>query len=118
MRVILDTCVCIWAISDPAKLTAPAEKILKSEDTEVFVSVISSAGIACAVARGRLKIRGHWKTWFNHFTFLNGWNLVDIDIAVIQEAYSLPEGFHADPADRIITASARLFQCPVITAGR
>jgi PIN domain nuclease of toxin-antitoxin system len=116
MRLLLDTCAIIWAISQPEKLTAQVISSLEMEDSKVFFSVISSAEIACAVSRGRLKIKGHWKTWFNHYTTLNGWTPIEIDLAVIQEAYSLPEGFHADPADRIITASARLFNCSVITA--
>ena len=37
-------------------------------------------------------------------------------LATIEEAYSLPEPFHRDPADRIIVASARRLACSVVTA--
>ena len=36
----------------------------------------------------------------------------------MEEAYSLPETFHADPADRIITATARLKNYTLLTADR
>jgi PIN domain nuclease of toxin-antitoxin system len=36
----------------------------------------------------------------------------------MEEAYSLPETFHADPADRIITATARLKKYTLLTADR
>ncbi len=36
----------------------------------------------------------------------------------MEEAYSLPESFHADPADRIITATARLKNYTLLTADR
>lgn len=34
----------------------------------------------------------------------------------MEEAYSLPDAFHADPADRIITATARLNNYTILTA--
>ena len=37
-------------------------------------------------------------------------------LAVIEEAYSLPEEFHPDPADRIIVATARLKDAAVVTS--
>ena len=36
----------------------------------------------------------------------------------MEEAYSLPEAFHADPADRILTATARLRNCALLTADK
>jgi PIN domain nuclease of toxin-antitoxin system len=34
---------------------------------------------------------------------------------VMQEAYSLPDEFHQDPADRIIVATARIHDLTIIT---
>lgn len=118
MKVLLDTCAILWAISDPDSLTGKARDVLNQEDTEVTVSPISCAEIACAVERGRLELDRHWKLWFRHFVNQNGWETVDIDLFVVEEAYSLPTPFHADPADRIIVASARILRCPVVTADR
>jgi PIN domain nuclease of toxin-antitoxin system len=36
----------------------------------------------------------------------------------MEEAYSLPDDFHADPADRIITATARLNNYKILTADK
>ena len=68
--------------------------------------------------RSRISLDRHWKSWFRHFIQLNGWQLVDIDLKIMTEAYSLPEYTNRDPADRIIVATARVFQCPVVTADR
>ena len=38
---------------------------------------------------------------------MNGWQLIDISLEIIQDAFALPAPFHADPADRIIAATAR-----------
>lgn len=34
----------------------------------------------------------------------------------MEEAYSLPESFHPDPADRIIAATARIRSYSILTA--
>jgi PIN domain nuclease of toxin-antitoxin system len=107
VRLLLDTCAILWSVSEPESLSAVARDALLRPDAVVHVSPISCAEIACLAERGRIALDRHWKTWFNHFAAENGWQSVDIDLAIVQEAYSLPGTFHADPADRILTATAR-----------
>jgi PIN domain nuclease of toxin-antitoxin system len=118
MKLLLDTCCIIWAISDPSAISDRAKSLLTSDRSQIFISVISAAEIACAVERGRIAIDRHWKKWFRYYTDLNGWKIEDIDIKVMEEAYSLPDVFHADPADRIITATARLYHYTILTADK
>ena len=87
-------------------------------DAEVFVSAISCAEIACAVERGRIELDRHWKSWFRYYTELNGWQIVPMDLEVMEEAYSLPEYSDRDPADRIIVATARRLHLRIVTADR
>ena len=101
MTVVLDTCAVIWAISDPAQLPDQATRLLEAEETEVCVSVISCAEIACAAERGRIEIDRHWRLWFRHYVELNGWTVLPIKLESV-EGYALPAPFHRDPADRII----------------
>lgn len=118
MKLLLDTCCIIWTVSHPASLSKRAVALLQEEDTEVFVSPISCAEIACAVKLGRIKLNQHWKTWFRHYIKLNQWQLENIDLEIMEEAYSLPDGFHADPVDRIITATARIKNHTLVTADK
>ena len=108
----------IWSVSSPENLSTRATTLLQSEDSEIFISPISAAEIACASERGRISIDRHWKKWFRHYLDLNGWQIENIDLPLIEEAYSLPESFHADPADRIIVATARIRNYSVLTADR
>lgn len=118
MNVVLDTGALLWSILAPEHLSARASRALTDESARVFVSPISCAEIACGVERSRISLDRHWKSWFRHFIQLNGWQLVDIDLKIVEEAYSLPEYANRDPADRIIVATARILQCPVVTADR
>ena len=118
MKLLLDTCCIIWAISQPAAISQTAKTLLSAEDSEIHVSVISVAEIACAVEWGRIVTDRHWKKWFRHYVSLNDWQVDSIDLEIMEEAYSLPDTFHADPADRIITATSRLKNYSLLTADR
>ena len=116
--MLLDTCSIIWTVSKPEMLSAEAREALESPINEVFISPISCAEIACLQERGRISLDRHWKTWFDYYLDLNGWQVIDISLSIIQEAFALPPPFHSDPADRIITATARHFKLKLITGDR
>ena len=116
MNVLLDTCSLIWVASDPDALSPTATEVLTSESTVVHVSAISCAEVACLAERSRIALDRHWKVWFNTVIELNEWSVLDIGLAVVEEAYSLPGSFHRDPADRFITATARLHDMSIVTA--
>lgn len=118
MKLLLDTCCVIWAVSDPGAISEAARRLLTADESEIYVSVISVAELACAVERRRITIDRHWKKWFRCYVELNNWQVKKISLDVMEEAYSLPDTFHADPADRIITATARLNGFTILTADR
>ena len=64
VKLVLDTCAILWSVSDPARLPDPVAEALVLGDTEVCVSAISCAEIACASERGRLELDRHWRLWF------------------------------------------------------
>ena len=118
MRILLDTCAVIYAISEEEKLSESARQALVAEDAEIFVSPISCAEIACAYDRGRLELDRHWRLWFRAAIEQNSWTCLPIDLPVIEEAYSLPHPVHGDPADRILLATARVLACRLLTCDR
>jgi PIN domain nuclease of toxin-antitoxin system len=118
MKLLLDTCAVLWAVADPDRLSRKGAQSISDPDAEISVSVISCAEIACAVERGRIRLDRHWKRWFRDYIELNGWQLVPIDLGIMEEAYSLPEYSHRDPVDRIIVATARKLQLHLVTADR
>lgn len=116
MNVLLDTCAIIWAISDPGELSPKARAALEDPETEVFYCPMSCAEVAWAVARKRLALDRHWKLWFRHYVEEAGWECTPMDLDIVEEAYSLPEPFHADPVDRLLVATARTHGLHVVTA--
>jgi PIN domain nuclease of toxin-antitoxin system len=118
LKILLDTCAIIWSVAMPEKLSPAAVVLLEEPSTEVFVSPISCAELACLQDRGRIELDCHWKTWFNRYIEMNGWRVIDISLGIIQDAFSLPPPFHADPADRILAATARVHSLTLATGDR
>ena len=118
MKLLLDTCTIIWAVSQPESLSDHARAALTAPENQVAYSPLSCAEVAWASERRQIRIDRHWKRWFRHYTDLNGWNEVPIDLSIVEEAYSLPEPFHADPVDRMLVATSRLNSFTLVTADR
>jgi PIN domain nuclease of toxin-antitoxin system len=115
MSLLLDTCAVLWLAADPERMSAEARKRLTDPSTSVYVSAISAGELACLVQHNRVVLPRHWKPWFRQAVADNGWEVLPVDLDVVEEAYSLPENFHTDPADRMIVASARLKRLTVVT---
>lgn len=115
--LLLDTCALIWLVSE-SKHFSVKQKVALKEATNVYISAVSCAELACLADRGRLKLDTHWKNWFDLHTEQNGIEIVDISYATIVEAFSLPDEFHKDPCDRIIVATARIHHLSLITTDR
>jgi len=118
MTVLLDTCAVLWAVSAPGRLSARARQVLEDPGVSPAVSAVSAAEIACASDRGRVVLDRHWKTWFRHYLQVNQWDCLPVELAIAEEAYSLPPPFHADPADRLVVATARVRGMTVLTGDR
>jgi PIN domain nuclease of toxin-antitoxin system len=68
--------------------------------------------------RGRIILPKPIHEWFNIALTQQGVILISITPAIAIDAANLPGSFHKDPADRIIVATARAYDCPLVTADR
>ena len=118
MRLLLEPCAVLWAGLACERRSPAASAALTDPGAEVYVATITAAEIACAQARGRIDLTGHWKPWFRRAIEINGWRPLAATLEVVEEAYSLPGPFHADPADRLIAATARIHRLTVVTGDR
>lgn len=115
--LLLDTCAILFLSTDDPVLT-PAVKNLIGQTDEIFVSVITVAELACLCQKDRIDLGMHWKPWFRKAVQLNGWQVLPVSWEIMEEAYSLPEDFHPDPADRMLVATARVHRLSLLTTDR
>jgi PIN domain nuclease of toxin-antitoxin system len=86
----------------------------------VFVPSVAALEIARKVSLGRLRLSDGTPAavWFARALSEPGFEEWPITIEIAIAAYELPEPFHKDPADRLIIATARLLDAPVVTVDR
>lgn len=113
--LLLDTNAWFWLVTGDARM--PASLVARIEAAaasgRVCVSQISAWEIALKVSMGKLRLNVPITRWLEENT--EGLRLLDLPLAVVVDATSLPGTFHKDPADRFIVASARHHHLTLIT---
>ena len=118
--IVLDTHALVWAVDgDPRLGRAARAAIEEVERTDrIAVSAITPWEIALLADRGRLRLGCDVAVWIDTALGLPGVRLIPIAPAIAIDSVRLPGSFHADPADRLIVATARYCSAPLLTADR
>ena len=115
--IVLDTHIWVWWVHDETKLTeAQAEVIAENESDIIGVSAISCWEVAKLVELERLILPCPVEEWFEQALNYPGVCLLKLTPDIAIESTRLPGTFHRDPADQIIVATARLYDCPIVTS--
>jgi PIN domain nuclease of toxin-antitoxin system len=116
VSLLLDTHVWIWSQERPDRLGPEATRLLTDPQVALYVSTVSTLEIARLVATGAIELTGALTSWVTATLDSLGCKTVEISHAIAAEAYALPPGFHKDPADRLLAATARLEHLTLLTA--
>lgn len=118
--IVLDTSVLVWLVSDPEHLSARARRLIEREKKTngIRVSSISIWEIFLLVKKERLRLSMDVRAWIEKIERLPFLEFVPVDNRIAQFSVNLPEPFHADPADRMIVATARVLGATLITSDR
>jgi PIN domain nuclease of toxin-antitoxin system len=114
--ILLDTHVEIWMIGDERMFGAQSRKIVQSarEENRLAISAISFWEIAVLVAKDRLELRGEASQLRKDLSTSGVVELSvtgDIAIGAVELA-----NLHADPADRLMAATAAAHDAMLMTA--
>ena len=106
--IVIDTHIWLWWVSDPEQLSDPSRLAIDgaAQCHELFISTISAWEVAMLVAKGRLILALDVRDWIARSEVLPFLTFVPLTNAIAVEAVRLPDFSHADPADRIIAATA------------
>lgn len=118
--ILLDTHVLVWAMEGDGRLGSRSGRLIEgaAEDGTLFVSAITPWEIAMLAENGRLALGRDVGAWLGAALALPGIRLAPITPAVAVDSVRLPGDFHADPADRLIIATARELGATLLTADR
>ncbi len=117
--IVLDTHIFVWWNQNDSKLTNYHGEVIERErEYGLGISTISLIEIARLVSVGRIILPLPIQEWFEIALSQEGVILITITPEIAVEAQSLPGDFHKDPADRIIVATARVSDSPIVTVDR
>jgi PIN domain nuclease of toxin-antitoxin system len=113
--IILDTHIWLWWVDSSSRLTVRLEQlILEHQVSQLGVSIFSCWEVAKLVEKNRVELSYPVDEWLNYAIAYPGVQLLPLTLPIIVQSTQLA-GFHNDPADQIIVATAKVHNCPLLT---
>jgi PIN domain nuclease of toxin-antitoxin system len=114
--IVLDTSALIQWLDGSPNLSPAARKAIDDADRRL-ISSISIWEIALKTKQGRLLMRLSVDQLVSKLQEAVGVEIVSVDARTWLDSIRL-EWDHRDPADRVIVALARQYDCPLVTSDR
>lgn len=113
--IVLDTHIWVWWVDNSPRLTERLRELIAMHQSRgLGVSIFSCWEIAKLVEKGRMDLTGSVSEWLDAALSYPGVQLLELTLPIVVKATQL-EGFHNDPTDQIIVATAQVYDCPLLT---
>jgi PIN domain nuclease of toxin-antitoxin system len=89
--------------------------LTEHETDGLGISAISTWEVAKLVEYNRLTLPCPIREWFEQALAYPSIRLLNLTWQIALESTQLPGSFHKDPADQMIVATARIYDCPLLT---
>lgn len=114
MKLLLDTHIWIWSNLDRKRLSKKVASALESPKNELWLSPVSVWEILLLVEKGRIDLDRPVTRWVMDVCAAAALRDAPLTRDVAIESRRLPLS-HADPADRFIAATARVYELTLVT---
>ena len=116
--IILDTHVWVWWVDGGAQFPPDCRELIQMEAVNgLGVCAISCWEVAKLVELSRLRLAIAVDQWLA-LAIQPPVQLFPLSPEVAVGSTQLPGSFHRDPADQMIVATARHYDCPLVTLDR
>ena len=112
MRLLLDTHIWLWSLSQPRRVGRGVMVQLKNQDNELWLSPMSTYEALTLYYKGRFEIDGDLSEWLARATAGTREAPLTHEIALVARQLSM----HQDPADRILAATSEVLDLTLVTA--
>jgi len=118
LDLLLDTHVLVWLMFGERRLGPCARQAIHQAcgEDSVLVSAITPWEIALLASKNRIELYRDVLDWVRSALALPGVHLTQLTPEIAVESTRLPWAMHADPADRILAATARHLGATLVTA--
>ncbi|MBW4512451.1 MAG: type II toxin-antitoxin system VapC family toxin [Scytonematopsis contorta HA4267-MV1] len=113
--IVLDTHIWVWWVDGSERLTKKHRSHIEEYQSQgLGVSIVSCWEVAKLVEKNRLVFSCPVNEWLEAALAYPGVQLLNLTLPIVIDSTQL-SGFHTDPFDQIIVATARINGCPLLT---
>jgi PIN domain nuclease of toxin-antitoxin system len=108
--VLLDTHIWLWWLLGDGRLKSHEHDIFDELATQrkIAISWVTIWETEMLERKGRIRLLPDFTEWIGTASAPEVCSILPVDVDVVLAQRMLPETFHADPADRLIVATALL----------
>ena len=110
MKILLDTHILLWAVSDSYKLSVKHTELIENPNNIIFISIATLWELTIKQSLGKIDLPENFLTDLTR----HGYEIMKVEIDHLIALKQLPL-YHRDPFDRIIIAQAMAEQCYLLT---
>jgi PIN domain nuclease of toxin-antitoxin system len=114
MKVLVDTHTFIWDLEGSPRSSRKAIEMLRSDEHELFFSLVSLWEIAIKIKTGKLNALGSSVAYIRDEMENYSMTLLPVRYEHVLQLEALP-AHHSDPFDRLLIAQAITESLPILT---
>jgi PIN domain nuclease of toxin-antitoxin system len=114
VKLLLDTCTFLWALSGEPPLPGRVAAMVQDPDNEVFLSAASAWEIAIKYAAGKLRLPEDPARFVPAMRAERGFTALAVDEEAALHIAKLPL-LHGDPFDRLLVSQAIVHGMTIVT---
>ncbi len=115
MRLLLDTHIWLWSVLEPGNLGRRVAREFEKSDNELWLSPLSVWELLLLCERGKFALDEAVDAWVPRASARLKEAPVTREVAIEARNIQLA---HRDPIDRLLAATARVFDLTLVTADR
>ena len=112
MKLLLDTHVWLWALSEPSRLSRRVREEMRNPENELWLSPVSTWEAPLLNTKGRIRLPVNVAGWLAQSTAPLREAPFTHEIVLLAQQLPLP---HRDPADRFLAATAQVMDLTLVT---
>lgn len=112
LKLLLDTHIWICLLGDPDRLGGKTLRILKNQQHEAWISPVSTVEALTLHHKGKIRLPGDLTEWVANATAGTKEAPLTHEVALASRQFS----FDLDPFDRLLAATAFVFDLTLVTA--
>ena len=111
--MLLDTCALLWLVQGRGQLSQETLERINQEPV-VYISAISGFEVGVKYAKGKLVLPATPADWLRVVLEHHDLKVLQLDLNICLQSTQLP-AVHNDPSDRLIIATALVYQLSIVT---